>query len=129
MELKGLLLTAQGPDITAEGDEEWLTEALINILKNGMEHTPAGGELHISWSGNPLYTEIVLRDNGEGITQEDLPHIFTRFYRGRNASSDSVGIGLAMAQEIVERQNGRITVESHPGEGTSFRVRLYKAIV
>ncbi len=73
MELKGLLLTAQGPDITAEGDEEWLPEALINLLKNGMEHTPAGGELHISWSGNPLYTEIVLRDNGEGITQEDLP--------------------------------------------------------
>ena len=112
-----------------EGDEGWLREALVNLMKNAMEHTPSGGTLRIFWTGNPLYTEIAVEDSGEGIPPEDLPHIFTRFYRGKNAGSDSVGIGLAMAREIVERQNGRITAQSRLGEGTCFRIRLYKTVV
>ena len=129
LELKGLTLETDGPDITMEGDEGWLREALVNLMKNAMEHTPSGGTLRIFWTGNPLYTEIAVEDSGEGIPPEDLPHIFTRFYRGKNAGPDSVGIGLAMAREIVERQNGRITAQSRLGEGTCFRIRLYKTVV
>ena len=104
--------------------------SLIHIfLKNCVEHTPRGGRLRIEWTGNPLYTEIRIRDTGAGIAPEDIPHIFTRFYRGKNAADDSVGIGLAMAKEIVRRQNGDITVDSVPGEGTIFLVKLYKVVV
>ena len=74
-----------------------------------MEHTPAGGEIHVYIVENSLYTEVVIVDNGKGIDAEDLPNIFKRFYRGKNASSESVGIGLAMARSIVVQQNRDIT--------------------
>ena len=83
----------------------------------------------MTWTGNPIYTEIQIADTGEGISREELPHIFTRFYRGKNAHEDSVGIGLAMAKSIVIRQNGDITVDSTPGKGTTFFIRFYKTIV
>lgn len=111
------------------GDKNWSLEALINILKNCIEHTPAGGRLEIAFTENTLYTEIMIKDNGEGIDQEDLPHIFERFYRGKNASSESVGIGLAMARSIILKQNGDITVKSEKGMGTTFRIRFYKGII
>ncbi len=76
-----------------------------------------GGHLRLSWLENPLYSEIRIEDDGEGIAREDLPHIFTRFYKGKNASEDSAGIGLAMARTILERENGLITVDSVPGRG------------
>ena len=129
IEVKEQVLETEGPDVTFEGDEGWMSEALVNILKNCVEHTPRGGRLRIEWTGNPLYTEIRIRDTGAGIAPEDIPHIFTRFYRGKNAADDSVGIGLAMAKEIVRRQNGDITVDSVPGEGTTFLVKLYKVVV
>ncbi len=110
-------------------DPHWTAEALLNILKNCMEHTPVGGHLRLSWLENPLYSEIRIEDDGEGIAREDLPHIFTRFYKGKNASEDSAGIGLAMARTILERENGLITVDSVPGRGTRFVIRLYKTVV
>jgi len=115
-----------GPDVEIIGDLEWTAEAVINILKNGIEHTPEHGLIRIAWEANPIFTRITIADNGQGIDAQDLPYIFNRFYKGKNAGKDSVGIGLAMAHEIVKRQNGDITVRSAPGAGTSFFITFYQ---
>ncbi len=129
MELREQRLVIEGDDASFLGDFNWSVEALVNIMKNCMEHTPVGGEIRVHIVENPLYTEAVIVDNGEGIDSEDLPNIFKRFYRGKNASSESVGIGLAMARSIVLQQNGDITVKSEKGKGTSFRIRFYKKVI
>jgi signal transduction histidine kinase len=111
------------------GDFNWTVEALINILKNCVEHTAAGGEISIMFSENTLFTEITISDNGQGIPKEDLPYIFKRFYKGKNASEDSVGIGLAMAYSILKSQQGDIEVKSLPGVGTTFSIKIYKQVI
>ncbi|MBM7714257.1 signal transduction histidine kinase [Bacillus thermophilus] len=116
-------------DVTFIGDFNWTAEALINMLKNCVEHTPIGGTIAISYSENALFTEIKIADNGIGIPSEDLPHIFKRFYKGKTADKDSVGIGLAMAHSIVTSQNGTVDVQSQPGEGTAFHIKFYKQII
>lgn len=107
-------------------DKKWTTEAFVNLLKNAHEHTPVGGMIIIKITDNPLFTEFLIQDNGSGIAKEDLPHIFERFYKGKNANKDSVGIGLALAKTIVEKDNGYITVDSELGKGTTFKVRYLK---
>lgn len=128
LEAKGVRLTLAPSEepVTLLGDRQWLSEALGNLLKNCMEHTPEGGCIAVTYGGNNLYTELRIADTGEGIAPEDLPHIFERFYRGKNSGSQSVGIGLALAKEIISRQRGKIGVESTPGEGTVFTVRIYR---
>ncbi|MFP7296795.1 sensor histidine kinase [Neobacillus niacini] len=111
------------------GDFKWTTEALINIIKNAVEHTEEGGEISIHFSENPLFTEITISDNGKGISKEDLPYIFRRFYKGKNAGDESVGIGLAMAYSIITSQHGDIEVKSQPGAGTSFQIKFYKQVI
>ena len=129
-ELKEQTLTLDGPDDAFfPGDFGWTAEALLNVIKNCVEHTPPGGGVRVEWSDNPLYAEIRIQDTGEGIDKSDLPHIFTRFYRGKNAGEDSVGIGLAMAKSILTRQGGEITAVSEPGKGTLFRIRMYKTVI
>lgn len=113
MELKEQTLDMQGdPAVTFTGDRRWSAEALLNVMKNCMEHTPRGGRVTVRWTANPIYTEITVTDTGPGIAPEDLPHIFTRFYRGKAGEADAaesagVGIGLAMAKSFspAERQN------------------------
>ncbi len=129
MELKDITYSVKGHNEAIICDLHWTVEALINILKNCIEHTPRGGRIDISVNNNPLYSEIIISDSGVGIDKEDLPHIFTRFYKGKNASPDSVGIGLAMARSIIRNQQGDISVESKPGEGSTFFVKLYKTII
>jgi len=129
MELKEQQLIIEGDEAVFSGDFNWSREAVLNILKNCMEHTQAGGEIHVNTVENPLYTEVVIVDNGEGIDPEDLPNIFKRFYRGKNASNESVGIGLAMARSIALQQNGDIMVQSEKGKGTRFRIRFYKKVI
>jgi signal transduction histidine kinase len=130
MELKEIRYTYHSPaHFFINCDPNWTSEALTNIIKNCIEHTPKGGRISISTMDNPLYIEIRIADNGIGIDKEDLPHIFTRFYKGRNSSPDSVGIGLAMALSIIRNQGGDITVTSQTGRGTEFSVRLYKSII
>lgn len=107
------------------GDFNWTAEAMINIIKNSVEHTPDGGKITISYSDNALFTEIIIVDNGPGIEKEDIPYLFQRFYKGENASDDSVGIGLAMAQRIITSQNGDIEVTSEQGKGSEFRIKFY----
>jgi signal transduction histidine kinase len=87
------------------------------------------GTLQIALEDNNLFQEISIADDGCGISEEDLPHIFERFYKGSNAGKDSVGIGLALAKSIMESQRGDILVESTEGVGTTFKLRLYKTII
>lgn len=130
LELKSQQVTVEGDDrIEWIGDPDWTCEALINILKNCIEHTPEHGRIHIAFEDNPLYTRITITDNGAGIDREDLPHIFLRFYKGKNAPDDSVGIGLAMSHAILSRQGGDISVESQKGKGTRFIITFYKRII
>ena len=129
MELKDISYAVDRKDEVILCDIKWTTEALINILKNCIEHTPKGGHIQIEVKDNPLYSEIIITDNGAGISKEDLPHIFTRFYKGKNSSPDSVGIGLAMSYSILRRQQGDIRVNSKIGQGSSFAIHLYKSVM
>jgi signal transduction histidine kinase len=130
MELKDQKLIIEDDEkVTFFGDRNWTIEALINILKNCVEHTPLGGTIMIQTEDNPIYTGITISDNGRGIAKEDLPYIFKRFYKGRNAGEESIGIGLAMAKSIIDNQNGDISVSSQPSQGTRFVIKFYKQIV
>lgn len=126
MDIKEQTLLVEGDkSVTFTGDNHWTAEALINILKNCVEHTSVGGQISITFSENPLYTEIMVKDNGHGIAKADLPYIFRRFYKGKNAGEDSVGIGLAMAYSIITSQQGDIEVRSEQGKGTEFHIKFY----
>lgn len=105
-------------------DKNWTYEAVHNVLYNCVQHSPDEGKIEISWRHNPIYTELVIQDQGGGIQREDLPHIFTRFYKGKNASKESIGIGLAMAKTIIEKQNGEIRASNIQG-GTQFNIKFY----
>lgn len=130
MELRGqeLSVSAEG---TFHGDIAWTCEALTNILKNCMEHTPGGGHITVTAEENPLYVQIVMEDNGTGIDKADLPHVFERFYKGKNSGEGSFGIGLALSRTIITAQNGTVKAENLPlGEpGARFTVRFYKSAV
>lgn len=127
MELKNQTLVIKPmEEITFIGDFSWSVEALSNIIKNCIEHTKHGGIITIGAKQNHIYTKITIQDTGVGIAKEDLPHIFERFYKGKNSSSDSVGIGLALSKQIITMQKGVILVESKEGEGTEFTLKLYR---
>lgn len=108
------------------GDLSWSVEALSNILKNCMEHTPAGGTITATCRENTIFTEIIIEDNGPGFSSQDLPHLFERFYKGENASDQSVGIGLALARMIVSQQNGTLKAENRLEGGARFILKFYK---
>lgn len=107
-------------------DFKWQTEALTNILKNCIEHSEENGEIQVTYGENFLYTQVVIEDFGCGIAPEDLPHIFERFYKGKDTDKDSTGIGLALAKAIIGKDNGYIQAESRPGEGTKFSIRYFR---
>ena len=107
-------------------DTQWTTEAISNIVKNCIEHTPSSGSVKIKVEQNNLATEITIADTGEGIDKEHLPYIFKRFYKAPGSSNSSVGIGLSMSKQIIMRQNGNISVESEVGKGSSFNIKLYR---
>ena len=126
IELKNIELKIEiEKNITIIGDENWLVEALINIVKNAYEHTKEKGTIQIKATTNPLYTMIQIEDNGCGIKKEQLPHIFKRFYKG-DANKESIGIGLNMAKKIIQRSNGTIQVESEESKYTHFTIKFYK---
>lgn len=111
-------------EMAITADLDWTMEAVINLMKNCMEHH-AGGTIHCAYEQNPLYTEILIWDGGDGFINEDIPHLFERFYRGKNASEGGIGIGLALSKEIIERQNGTIRAKNMPGGGACFEIRFY----
>lgn len=130
MEIKELTLEITGDEKAQYiGDFNWSAEAIANIVKNCVEHTPRGGRIVASFNQTPFYTLITFSDNGVGIDDRDLPYIFNRFYKGANAANDSIGIGLAMAKSIVENQGGTIAAASEEGQGTQFTIKIYQSIV
>ncbi|MBO5413002.1 MAG: HAMP domain-containing histidine kinase [Clostridia bacterium] len=105
-------------------DFKWQVEAITNILKNAIEHSDTNGNIQINYEENQVYTKIEIIDYGVGIDKEDLPHIFERFYKGKNSSPESVGIGLALSKSIIENNNGYISVEAE--QGTKFVIKYLK---
>ena len=112
-----------------QGDLSWSVEAVGNILKTCMEYSEPGGAITVEGTENPLYTELMIRDEGKGIAPEDLPHLFERFYRGKHNSTESVGIGLSLAQKIITQQNGTIQVKNGTKRGAVFTIRFYKSVI
>ena len=108
------------------GDRQYCTEALVNVLKNCMEHTPEGGTIRISAAENSLYTGITVTDSGSGIPEQELPRVFERFYRGSEFGKSGYGIGLAFARKIIALQNGSLQVRNAPPLGAEFEIRIYK---
>jgi signal transduction histidine kinase len=105
-------------------DLKWQVEAITNIIKNCLEHSNDYDEILIEATDNLVYSQILIKDNGSGIRKEDLPHIFERFYKGKNATNDSVGIGLSLAKSIIEKDRGTISVQSS-NKGTTFIIKYY----
>ncbi len=121
IELKNIKLELDLDDSTIYVDYHWTSEALLNIIKNACEHTHS--KIIISSSDNPIYTEIKITDDGEGISKKDLKYIFKRFYKGEH-NKDSIGIGLNMANKIITMEGGNI--ECVVDNGTTFIIKLYK---
>lgn len=106
-------------------DEKWQIEAISNIIKNCVEHSYDNNSVIVSIMNNKVYTEIKIQDFGEGIDKKDINHIFDRFYKGKNSSHDSIGIGLALSKSTIEKSNGNIFVESSE-KGTIFTIKYFK---
>ena len=106
-------------------DLKWQVEAVTNILKNAIEHSKVCSRIDITCEQNKIYTEIKIKDYGVGISEKDLPHIFERFYKGEKSSSESVGIGLALAKSIIESNGGYVEAESEEGKGTIFTIKYF----
>lgn len=106
-------------------DLDWTMEAIMNLLKNCMEHTARGTTVHCAYEKNPLYVQIRIWDEGPGFAKEDLSHLFERFYRGKNAKDTGIGIGLPLAKAIIEMQDGMISAFNLPAGGACFEIRFY----
>lgn len=127
LEIKNQRIIVKG-DLNAKiiADENWQKEAITNIIKNCIEHTSVNKNIYITFNETMFYTKITIKDEGEGISKRDINHIFERFYKGKNSSENSVGIGLALAKSIIEKQNGFISVASKEGVGTTFEIKYMK---
>ncbi len=127
IEIKNQQIVIEGnPNASFSGDYKWQQEAVTNIIKNCIEHNKENGKIYIKYEENTLFTKITIRDEGEGMTKEDLKHIFERFYKGKNSSENSVGIGLALAKNIIEKNNGMISCKSELDKGTEFVIKYMK---
>ena len=114
-----------GKNTNYKGDYYWSVEAISNIIKNCIEHSENGGIIEIISETNPIYTEIIITDEGKGICKEDLPHLFERFYRGNNSGSEGIGIGLYLTKMIVSKQNGVITAKNRENKGAEFNIKFF----
>lgn len=138
MELKEQTLELEVEDGCGfAGDYAWTMEAVMNVLKNCMEYTPVGGKIYVRAKETPIFTELVIQDSGPGIAKDDMPHLFERFYRGRQAGKNSFGIGLALSRAILGKEDGVIKAENVGEEcgiegkgngisGSRFIIRFYK---
>lgn len=128
MDIKDQTLT-----LSADGDAcidpSWTREAIANIVKNCIEHTPNGGRISVTAQSNALFSEIVITDSGSGISKSDLPHIFERFYKGENSDEKSFGIGLALSRMIITSQGGSVKAENCQSGGARFTVRFYNGTI
>lgn len=128
MDLRNQKLIISCAEEVFTGDLIWTAEAIGNILKNCMDHTPEGGTITVTAQETTLYTQIEVEDSGNGFDPKDIPHLFERFYKGSNASETSYGIGLALARTVITSQNG--TVQAMNGEcGAKFVIKFYKQVI
>lgn len=128
MELGEQQLSLYCEDCLLRCDPVWTAEAVGNVLKNAIEHNPPGGVVFLSGRDTPIFTEIVIEDQGGGFPPEELPRIFERFYRGNREDSKSCGIGLSLSRSILAAQNGSIQAENS-GKGAKFTLKLYKQLL
>ncbi|MCI9080304.1 MAG: HAMP domain-containing histidine kinase [Lachnospiraceae bacterium] len=127
MELHGINVYTDIPDgVVIWCDYRWLLEAVQNIIKNCIENIASNGTIEITAEDNLLFTEVKFHDSGSGFDKEDLPHLFDRFYRGKDATTAGYGIGLALCKTIIARQGGTITAKNHPDGGAVFIMRFPK---
>ena len=124
-DLKNVKIETNLSDSFITCDYKWQIEALTNILKNSIEHSYENNKVLIESSENNAYVKITIKDFGTGIAKEDINHIFERFYKGKDSDYDSIGIGLALSKSIIEKQNGKISVESSD-DGTIFTIKYFK---
>ncbi len=129
MELHEQRLSVHVGEESYTGDMLWSIEAVGNILKNCVEHTPVGGTIEVTASETALFTEIIISDSGSGFDPKDIPHLFERFYKGKNAVAESVGIGLALARTVISRQNGTVSACNGKNGGACFNIRFYKSVI
>ena len=124
LELMNVSLVIDGKnDVYFVVDKKWTEEAINNLIKNAIEHKAKN--INITFEKNNVYTVLVIKDDGEGIEEEDLPHIFERFYKAKNSKSESMGLGLAFVNSIITNENGSIRVKSKKGKGTKFIIKIY----
>lgn len=126
-ELKNINLISKG-NLSNQmiGDFKWQIEAITNILKNCIEYSYNDSKIEIEHDENKLYSSIIIKDYGKGMDKDDLKHLFERFYKGKNSSSNSVGIGMSLAKTIIEHNNGYISVSSKVNKGTTFTIKYMK---
>lgn len=124
-DLKNVKIETNLSDSFITCDYKWQIEALTNILKNSIEHSYENNKVLIESSENNAYVKIIIKNFGTGIAKEDINHIFERFYKGKDSDYDSIGIGLALSKSIIEKQNGKISVESSD-DGTTFTIKYFK---
>lgn len=128
---KGHTLVFEGTHapLTVRGDKIRIEQIIINIVSNAIKYTPDGGDIRLRLADRGNTVEIAVSDNGVGIPEEDIPHLFERFYRvekARSSDKGGTGLGLAIAREFAEAHGGTISVESRVSEGTTFTVTLPK---
>ncbi len=129
LDIKNQNIVINADGISLNCDYAWCLEAFGNILKNCTEHTPENSTITVTAKDTTIFTEIIIADTGKGFDEDDIPHIFDRFYRGKNASKESFGIGLNLAKMIINAQNGTITAENNPSGGAKFIIRFHKQVV
>ena len=126
-EVKNINIHVSGAnDVEFIGDYKWESEAISNIIKNAIEHTLNDKNIYISFKDKSIYTEIIIEDEGLGMSEKEKNRIFERFYKGSSTNSNNFGIGLSLAKEIITKDNGKIIVKSEVNKGTKFIIRYYK---
>ncbi|MBD8923214.1 sensor histidine kinase, partial [bacterium] len=124
-EINGVNIHLKGSNnVSFIGDFKWEVEALTNIIKNAIEHSE-NGNVYVVFEDNNIYVKISIIDEGTGIKEKDLKHIFDRFYKSNN-STNNFGIGLSLASEIINKDNGKIDVKNNEIKGSSFIIKYYK---
>ena len=129
-ELKGVEIRTEiegAPEYV--GDLHYTSEAVVNLLKNAIEHTPEGGTVTVAAKGSNISAEITITDTGEGIPESELPHIFERFYRSSEYTKNGFGIGLAFAKKVISAQNGSLKASNRKPHGAVFDIRFYKSTI
>ena len=126
-DVKNITIHINGSNnVTFIGDYKWEFEALSNILKNCLEYTSENKNIYVSFKETNMFTEITIQDEGKGMSKEEKRRMFERFYKGENSSNNNFGIGMSLAKEIINKDNGKIKVDSTPDIGSTFKIRYYK---